>query len=61
MANGDFKDLTRRAPSDKLFRDKSFYIAENQKFHRYQRELASIFYKCFDKKTAVGIVKNLMM
>ena len=57
MPNGDFKDLTRRASSDKSFRDKSFYIAENQKFHGYQREPASIFYKCFDKKTAVGIVK----
>ena len=44
MANGDFKDLTRRAPSDKLFRDKSFYIAENEKFHGSQRELASVFY-----------------
>ena len=28
MAHGDFKDLSRRAASDKVLRDKAFDIAE---------------------------------
>ena len=41
MAYGDFKDLARRAGSDKLLRDKAFNIAKNPKFDVYQRLLAS--------------------
>ena len=29
MACGDFKDLSRRAASDKILRDKAFNIAKN--------------------------------
>ena len=50
MAYGDFKDLARRTASDKVFRDKAFNIAKNPKYDGYQRRLASIVYKCFDKK-----------
>ena len=42
MAYGDFKDLARRTASDKIFRDKAFNIAENPKYHWYQRGLASM-------------------
>ena len=35
MAYGDFKDLTRRAASDKLLRDKAFNIAKNPKYDGY--------------------------
>ena len=52
MAYGDFKDLTRRTASDKSLRDKAFNIAKNPKYDGYQRELASMIYKCFDKKSA---------
>ena len=58
MPYGDFKDLNRREPTDKLLRDKAFNIAKNPKCDGYQRGLASIVYKCFDKKTSVGTVKN---
>ena len=34
MANGDFKDLTRTA-SDKIWRDKTFYIAKIPKYDGY--------------------------
>ena len=34
-AYGDFKDLARRAASDKLLRDKAFNIAINPKYDGY--------------------------
>ena len=52
MAYGDFKDLKRRTASDKILRDKAFDIAKNPKNDRYQRGLASMVYKFFDKKSA---------
>ena len=52
MASGDFKDLKRRTFSDKILRDKAFDIAKNPKYDGYQRGLASMIYKCFDKKSA---------
>ena len=54
MAFGDFKDLKRRTVSDKILRDKAFNIAKNPKYDGYQRGLASMVYKFFDKKTADG-------
>ena len=50
MASGDFKDLTRRVASDKVLRDNTFNIAKNPKYDGYQRGLASMVYKCFDKR-----------
>ena len=52
MAYGDFKDLERRTASDKALRDRAFNIAKNLKYERYQRNLVSMVYKCFDKKPA---------
>ena len=52
MAYRDFKDLTGRTASDKILRDKAINIAENAKYDRYQRGLASVVYKFFDKKTS---------
>ena len=48
---GDFKDLARRTASDKVLRDKAFNIAKNPKYDGYQRGLASMVYKFFDKKS----------
>ena len=42
IAHEDFKDLTRRTASDKIF-------AKNPKYDGYQRGLASMIYKFFDK------------
>ena len=59
MAYGDFKDLKRRTFSDKVLRDKAFNIAKNPKYDEYQRELASMVYKFFEKKSkGSGIVNN---
>ena len=58
MAYGDFKHLARRAVSDKYLRDKAFNIAKNPKYDVYQRGLASMVYKCFDKKSAGGGIDN---
>ena len=45
MAYGDFKDLPKRTAADKAFK-----IASDQKYDEYQRRLASMVYKFFDKK-----------
>ena len=50
MAYGDFKDLAKRTAFGKVLRDKSFDITENPKYDGYQRGLASMVYKFFDKK-----------
>ena len=52
MVNGHFKDLKRRTFSDKILRDKAFNITKNPKYHGYQRGIASMVYKFFDKKSA---------
>ena len=44
MACGDFKDLARRTASDRILRNKAFNIAENPKYDRNQRGLASMVY-----------------
>ena len=54
MAYGDFKDLAKRIADDKVLRDKAFNIAKNPKYDGYQRRLASMVYKFFDKKTKGG-------
>ena len=52
MAYGDFKDWKRRTASDKSLRGKAFNIAKNPKCDGYERGLASMVYKFFDKKSA---------
>ena len=63
MANEDFKDLSRRAASDKVFRDKAFNIAKNSKYDGCQSDLVSMVYVyiyiyiyIFDKKSAKVVV-----
>ena len=51
MTYGDFKDLTSRTASDKVLKDKAFNIAKNPKCDGYQRQLASMVYNFFDKKS----------
>ena len=59
MAYGDFKDLTRRTASDKVLRDKAFNIVKNPKYDGYQRGLASMVNKFFDKKSKGSDVATL--
>ena len=47
------EDLIKRTQSDKVLKEKAFKIASNPKCDRYQRGLASMVYKFFDKKFAL--------
>ena len=59
MAYGYFKNLKRRAFSDKVLKDKAFNIAKNPKCDGYQRGLASMVYNFFDKKSkGTGVANN---
>ena len=58
MAHKDFKDLNRRTFADKVLCDKAFNIAKDPKYDGYQRGLASMVYKVFDKKTSGSSIKN---
>ena len=58
MAYGRCKDFTKRTESDKVLKDKTFKIASNSKYDDYERGLASMFYKYFDKNLQV-VVSNL--
>ena len=44
--------------ADKVLRDKAFNIAKDAKYDGYQRGLASMVYKCFDKKSNGSGIKN---
>ena len=57
-AYSDSKDLAKRTISDKILRDRAFEIARNCISDEYQRALASMVYKFFDKKTGPGISVN---
>ena len=57
MAYGKSKDLAKRTQSDKVLRDKAFKIASDPKYDGYQRGLASMVYKFFDKKSSAGAIK----
>ena len=52
MAYEKTKDLVKRTQSHKFLKDKAFKIVSNPKYDGYQRGLASMVYKCFDKKSA---------
>ena len=60
MANGDFKDLTRRTASGKIFCNEAFNIAKNPKYDGYQSGLTSNVYKFFDKKLLPCVKINLL-
>ena len=49
MAYADFKHLSKTTAADKVLRDKAFKIESDQKYDGYQRGLASMVYKFFDK------------
>ena len=55
----DHKDLINRTEADKVLRDKAYDIASNPKYDGYQRGLASMVYKSFDKKSTGSGFKKL--
>ena len=56
-AYSDSKDLTKRTVADKILKNKAFDIAKDPKYDGYQRGLASMVYKFFDKKSSGRGVK----
>ena len=51
--------LPKRTAADKVLRDKAFKIVSDQKYDGYQRGLASMVYKFFDKKfPGKGLANN---
>ena len=59
MVYSDFKDLAKRTAPDKVLRDKTFNIAKDLKYDGYQKGLAFMVYKFFDKKTKGSGVTTL--
>ena len=54
----DSKDLTKRTVADKILRNRAFNIAKDPKYDGYERGLASMVYKFFDKKSKGSGVIN---
>ena len=51
--------MSKRTQSDRVLRDKAFEIASNPKCAGYQRGLASMVYKFFDKiSSGSGVMPN---
>ena len=57
-AYADNKDLINRTKADKVLKDKAYNIASNPKYDGYQRGLASMVYKFFDKKSTESGTAN---
>ena len=59
MACWYFTDLPKRTAADRVLRDKAFKIGSDQKYDGYQKGLASMVYKFFDKKSqGRGLASN---
>ena len=58
MAYGKSKDLENRTQSDKVLKDKAFKSASDPKYDGYQRGLASMVQKSFDKKSSGSGIDN---
>ena len=57
-AYADNKYLLNRTKADNVLKDKAFNIAGNPKYDGYQRGLASMVYKFFDKKSMGSGIKK---
>ena len=57
-AYADNKDLINRTKADKVLKDKAYNIASNPEYDGYQRGLASMVYKFFNKKSIGSGVKD---
>ena len=58
LAYGKSITLGKRTRAYKVLRDKAFKIASDPKYDGYQRELASMVYKFFDKKSSGSGIVN---
>ena len=57
-AYSDRKDIAQRTISDSILEERTYEITANPKYDEYQRGLASMVYKFFDKKTGSGAKKK---
>ena len=55
---GKKKDLAKRRQPNKVLKDKAFKITSDPKYDSYQRGLASIVYKFFDKRSSGSGIAN---
>ena len=58
-AYADHKNLINRTKSNKFLRDKGYDIVSNPEYDGYQRDLASMVYKIFDKESTGSGFKKL--
>ena len=58
-AYSDSKDLIKRTVEYKILKNKAFDIAKDPKYDAYQRGLASMVYKFFDKKSEGSGAKHV--
>ena len=58
MAYGKSKDFVKRTQSDKVLRDNAFKIASDPNYNGYQRGLASMVHKFFDKMSSGSGIVN---
>ena len=58
MAYGKSNDLAKRTQSGQVLKDKVLKVASNLKYDGYQRGLASMVYKFFDKKSSGRGIAN---
>ena len=58
MAYGKSKGLVKRTQSDKFLKDKAYKTASDPRYDSYQRGLASLVYKFFDKKSKGSGITN---
>ena len=57
-AHSDSNDLAKRTISDKILKDRAYKIARKRKYDGYQRALATMVYKFFNKNTRLGVNVN---
>ena len=58
-AYSDSKDLIKRTVADKILKNKAFDMANDPKYDGYQRGLAPMVYKFFDKKSVGSGAKRV--
>ena len=58
MAYGKSEGLVKRTQSDKFLKDKAYKTASDPRYDSYQRGLASLVYKFFDKKSKGSGITN---
>ena len=60
-AYSDSKGLIKRTVADKILKNKAFDIAKDPRYDGYQRGLASMVYKFFDKKPLEVVQSTLIL